>query len=161
MLAPTPSRYAICAAAALLGSGCAVAQFEEPALEVGIENSGGFEAFRQGDPMNILTAVQSGLWLMPTIRYQGFSGEPTLKCKAYDLDKSVFLADRAAHTNTSEDEDWNYVLYNMPVFLPDDQVEDMEELQTYHGDRALFQCRADDDAGATRVVSYEMVLSVE
>lgn len=133
----------------------------EPLLQAGLVDADSeFTAFQPGDLMNVLTAVQSGLWLMPTLRYQGFEGEPQLRCTAFDLDKDLFLAEHAAHVNTREFIPWTHVLYNMQITLPDEEMDDLTELATFDGDRVLFQCRADDDAGNSFVISHEMILGV-
>ena len=98
---------------------------------------------------------------MPTLRYQGFQGEPRLRCTAFDMDKDMFLAERAAHVESHELQDWTQVVYNMEIKLPDQDIDDLTELDGYDGDRVLFQCRADDDDGNSYVISHEMILGVE
>lgn len=153
----------VLATTALVSTGCAVAtEAPEPNLQAGLVDSDEeFTAFQPGDLMNVLTAVQSGLWLMPTLRYQGFEGQPRLRCTAFDIDKDMFLAEHAAHVNSREFVQWTHVLYNMQINLPDEEVDDLTELASFDGDRVLFQCRADDDAGNSFAISHEMVLGVQ
>jgi hypothetical protein len=131
-----------------------------PVFEAGVVDSQGFSAFREGDAMNVLTAVQTGLWLMPTLRYQGFVGEPDIRCSAIDLDKGEFLSDGAGHEERHTASGWVHVAYNMPVTL-EEMTESPSSLSDYEGDRVLFQCRADDEAGNSLAVSYDMVLHVQ
>lgn len=145
----------------MVSVGCAVALDHEPLLQAGTAHDSDFTPFQEGDLMNVLTAVQSGLWLMPTLRYQGFDGEPRLRCTAFDMDKDMFLAEQAQHVNTQELPEWTLVVYNMQITLPDEDVDDLTELQTFDGDRVLFQCRADDDAGNSYVIAHEMILGVQ
>lgn len=145
-----------------MSTACAVAEAPvEPALQAGVAHSTEFEPFRTGDKMDVLTAVQAGLWLMPTLRHQGLVGDPELSCTVFDLDNDFFLADQAAHVNSKEFEGWTNVLYNMQVRLPDEAMDDMTELPDYDGDRVLFDCTATDEAGSVLRISHEMVLSVQ
>lgn len=154
-------RSALAAVALACGACAEAASTPTPALEAGVVHDREFEAFRAGDTMSVLTAVQAGLWLMPTLRHQGFVGTPEISCIVFDLDKDIFLADREAHSEARRIDDWIRVNYNMQVDLPNDFMDDMIELQDYAGDRVLFECGAVDDVGSVRVTSHEMVLSVQ
>ncbi len=141
--------------------GCAAAVGEaEPALEAGISDSGGFAAFASGDVIEVQVSAEAGVWLRPTLRYQGFQGRPSVRCTAFDLDRDSFLAEQRTYENVVERGNWMHVSYRMEIQLPDEEVEDVAEMQTYDGDRLLLQCRADDEFGNASVISYEMILGV-
>ena len=155
LLAPT------LAAGVLTIAGCAVAfEAPEPILQTGHEEAGGFAPFQSGDTMEVLSGIQAGLWLMPTLRHRGFAGEPELVCTVLDLDKDMFLAERAEYVNARKRNGWTNVQYNMHVTLPDEEMNDDDELVLYDGDRVLFECTALDEAGQALVVSNEMLLTM-
>ena len=144
-----------------LAGGCAAAVVEaEPALEAGTSDSGAFTAFVAGDSIQVQSNAEMGIWIRPTLRYQGFAGRPSVRCTAFDLDRDHFLAEQRTYETAIERGDWTHVPYGMEVQLPDDEIEDVAEMQNYAGDRMLLQCRADDDAGNSAVISYEMTLAV-
>ena len=127
---------------------------------LGTSDSGTFTAFVTSDTISVQSDAEMGIWIRPTLRYQGFAGRPSVRCTAFDLDRDSFLAEQRTYETAIERGDWTHVPYVMEVELPDDEIEDVAEMQTYAGDRILLQCRADDDAGNSAVISYEMTLVV-
>lgn len=119
-----------------------------------------FDAYEPGDPMVIHSGLQTGLWLMPTLRYQGLGGAPDIHCIALDLDKDVILAEGIGHGRSFLFENWFNLQYNMEVTLPDLPTPQVTDLDGYDNDRVLFECNSVDEYGANLDISLEMILSV-
>ena len=146
---------------AQFGAACAAAVGDvEPALEAGTSDSGTFTEFAQGDVIEVQVAGETRPWFRPTLRYQGFEGRPSVRCTAFDLDRDSFLAEQRSYETVVVRGDWTHVPYTMEIQLPDEDLKDDAEMQTYKGDRVLLQCRADDEIGNASVISHEMTLGV-
>ena len=145
--------------AVTLSMGCAAAEGDpEPALEAGTSDSSTFTAYTENGSIEVF--LDTEVRIRPTLRYQGFAGRPSVRCTAFDLDRDRFLAEQRSYETAIERGNWTHVPYDMLVQLPDEEVEDATEMQTYDGDRVLFQCRADDEFGNSAVISHEMTISV-